>query len=516
MGSWINACRVRPGAGPAVIAVLAVAMALPSTAAAGPGLGSALARIGSVSRVSRVAERRAGGARGSSPRAAASVLATGTIEGDVTDAESKAGIEGVEVCAWPRYEEGGEETFEEGEELFSPSCGKSGAGGAFQLPAVPAGEYIVEFSTPFGSTLNYITEYYKGVFRIREATPVTVAAGATATADATMVHGGIVSGAVTAAATGGALGGVSVCAWEDEAEGESTACGETAADGAYELTGLAEGRYTVEFDARGFEPQLYDDAFSLEGATLVNVHDGLTTAGIDAAMSPAATAPRLQNAIYPAISGTIAVGSTVSCSQGAWTGTAPIAYGYEWLRDLVPIPGATGTSYTIQAADAGHFLACKVTAANRAGSSWARSAGFLVPEPPAPPAPPAPPSGGGEVLHAKAVVPALTLLGRLDVVAAKATARLRCAAGTCHGTLQLLGRVTRRVTVHGHTVTRHVTIVLGSGSFSLAAGATGKATIRLTAAGRRVLSGAARHPRAEQLRVVLAGAKESVRSVEVG
>jgi hypothetical protein len=324
-----------------------------------------------------------------------------------------------------------------------------------------------------------------------------------------MVHGGGVSGRVTAAAGGGPLIGAQVCAYEDEG-GESYGCGETGANGQYEVTGLAEGHYIVQFYDFQYEPRYYDEAATPAAATKVPVETEVVTPGIDAALLLAPIPP--ENTVHPAINGTIAVGSTVSCSPGVWSGTQPIVLTYRWLRELVPIEGAVGTTYTIQPADAGHVLWCEVVGTNSAGRFWIR-VGYRVPVPS--PAPEGPPPSH-EVLPAKTVVPAITALGRATIAGAKATLKLRCALGPCHGTLRLLGRIARRVKVHGHTVTRHTTVVLGSGSFSLAQGATGKVTIHLTATGRRLLATARRHPRSETLEIVLSHGATSKHSLLVG
>ncbi|NBP86877.1 MAG: hypothetical protein EBU54_17515, partial [Mycobacteriaceae bacterium] len=50
-----------------------------------------------------------------------------------------------------------------------------------------------------------------------------------------------------------------------------------------------------------------------------------------------------------------------------------------WYRDGALITGATSTSYTLQAADTGLGLVCKVTASNSAGSTMASSASVAVP-----------------------------------------------------------------------------------------------------------------------------------------
>jgi hypothetical protein len=93
--------------------------------------------------------------------------------------------------------------------------------------------------------------------------------------------------------------------------------------------------------------------------------------------------------------------------------------------------------------------------------------------------------------------------------------KIACAAGTCKGTLQLLATVVRRHRVKGHAVKRSVTILLGSSSFSLAQGSSVKAKLALSPAGRKLLAGAAHHPRAAKLKVGLLGLATIVHAVTV-
>lgn len=60
------------------------------------------------------------------------------------------------------------------------------------------------------------------------------------------------------------------------------------------------------------------------------------------------------------------VGSTLSTTPGNWQGcpSAVTELHYQWLRDGGAIGGATGTSYAIGEADAGHRLRSLVTACN--------------------------------------------------------------------------------------------------------------------------------------------------------
>jgi hypothetical protein len=615
---------VRRTAAPAAAAVtLLLAFAFASVAGAagfetssGPAWGPAgvgAAHTGGATRVhgsrgARLLARR---------RASAAIAQTGTIEGKVTDAVTKAGAEGVEVCAWPvgpGENEGGEL-----EEVLFPPCVQSGAKGAYTISTLSVAEYDVEFSTPFNSTVNYVTQFYKDAASFEEAKPVVVKAEVAATANAAMVHGGRVSGQVTAAVGGASIKGIEICAWGVSAGVESFGCAETSASGEYLVTGLATGAYKVGFrsppesgldyitqfydgksslaaaaeiavtkeattesinaamqrggeikgvvtlaasgepaseafvcalnaleqpvecalteasghytitalpeghykvgfaDGPEFEVEYYKDVFSFETASELLVTRGSALAPIDAAMYPRALAP--ENTVFPTISGPITVGSIVSCSQGAWSGSTPMTFSYQWLRDRLPIEGATATAYTIQGADVGQFVACEVTASNRGGSSWARSIGYRVPPPIAttgvvPAQVPAPPGKVG-VLPSITVVPVVTAAARVKFSRRLASVRLLCKAGPCHGTLQLLATVPRLHRAGGHTVTGRLTVVLGSGSFSLASNVSANVTVHLTATGRRLLSGATRHPRPEKLKLSLQGAAATVRSVTV-
>ena len=78
----------------------------------------------------------------------------------------------------------------------------------------------------------------------------------------------------------------------------------------------------------------------------------------------------------PYISGVAVVGSRLTCWPGNWQGLLPFAFAFTWLRDGAPV--ATGASYTATAQDAGHRLACRVTASNDAGSATADSAAMTV------------------------------------------------------------------------------------------------------------------------------------------
>ena len=84
----------------------------------------------------------------------------------------------------------------------------------------------------------------------------------------------------------------------------------------------------------------------------------------------------------PVISGTAKVGQTLSASTGTWTPSEPavpvykISYGYRWqlcAPRCSNIAGATASSLTLTAADAGKRVRVLVTASNAYGSGLAAS-----------------------------------------------------------------------------------------------------------------------------------------------
>ena len=117
-----------------------------------------------------------------------------------------------------------------------------------------------------------------------------------------------------------------------------------------------------------------------------------------AAAPPAATT-------NPTISGASAVGVTLAASSGAWHGTPPLTYGYQWLRcessgeGCSDIPGATSREYTLVPADLSKVLRVQVTATNAGGSASATSAATPVITTPEPPADTSTPRVAGEALE---------------------------------------------------------------------------------------------------------------------
>ncbi|WPB80056.1 hypothetical protein KYC5002_13030 [Archangium violaceum] len=86
------------------------------------------------------------------------------------------------------------------------------------------------------------------------------------------------------------------------------------------------------------------------------------------------------NTVAPALSGTARVGGVLTVNTGTWTGAAGATYTTAWLRceetTLVcsPIPGETGSTYTLTSADLGSRIRARVTATTSEGSVPVRTA----------------------------------------------------------------------------------------------------------------------------------------------
>jgi len=75
------------------------------------------------------------------------------------------------------------------------------------------------------------------------------------------------------------------------------------------------------------------------------------------------------NTSPPTVSGAARVGETLTGTQGAWTGTAPVTYALQWQRcapGCTDIPAATQPTYELVAADVGATVRLAVTADNAA------------------------------------------------------------------------------------------------------------------------------------------------------
>ena len=104
-----------------------------------------------------------------------------------------------------------------------------------------------------------------------------------------------------------------------------------------------------------------------------------STSATSAATAAITTGPPVST-IAPTVTGTAKDGQTLTTANGTWAGTATITYARQWKRcnsagaSCTNISAATGTSYTLVAADVGSTVKATWTATNSLGSATADTA----------------------------------------------------------------------------------------------------------------------------------------------
>ncbi len=194
------------------------------------------------------------------------------VEGYVTDASSKTGMEGVQVQL---YDVSEPDTF------IAPV--ETSETGNYGVGNLAPGSYEVEFVPASGG---YSTQFYKDKSTLAEATAITVTAGVTSTEiNAALTAGGRITGTVTSKATSDPLGEVEVSVFNSG--GELVGSAQTEADGAYSVLGLPNGEYRVEFLAStgSYARQYYKEKATLAEATEVKVSASTPASGVSAALA---------------------------------------------------------------------------------------------------------------------------------------------------------------------------------------------------------------------------------------
>jgi hypothetical protein len=391
----------------------------------------------------------------------------GSIGGTVTNADAQP----VDEASVLVFDERGEVV---GVAQTSPT-------GEYSVLSLATGTYEVLIQPPF--EVNLVPQFYANEPSLADATPVSVKVEKKTPANVTLQIGGKISGRVTDAVTHDPLAGVSVGATNADGFELFFGFAETNENGEYTIVGLASGSYNLEFEGT-------NNTYINQPDDGVSVIQGSTASGVNVALVPQAP----NNTSAPVASGTPALGQTLSCSNGSWSGIPTIGYAYKWLRDGSTIEGATGSSYTVQSADQGHGVACEVTATNSKGHSSATSNTLSVPLPPPPQPPP---------------VPSVALTSAKVLVTGNvARVPIHCNAASCTGTIELVQQI---VTKHhrGHrTITRKLTIVLGEASYTLAAGQTRLLVVHLSKSGNHRLDATRHHELSISLLVSVQGGSQ--------
>ena len=470
---------------------------------------------------------------------APAALATedGQIVGTVTDASTQAAVAGMMVCMWPYAG-----SYRGVEYLVASECVESGSNGEYALSRVPAGTYGVIFFVPVQNmrTLDYALQFYGGGSQRSEGREVVVRSGETTSeVNAAMGLGGKVKGVVTDALTQAPIAGVEACtsALGEPGPALMVRCGVTNSSGEYTIPALSTGEYVVEFHVTPEGPldyarQFYDGHTTATGATKVPVTTGETTTGIDVAMQPggniagrvtaAATGAALKAIEVCAVS--IADGTKQGCRGTNASGEyflsqlpageyaiefggtlgygANRGYGREYyggkasLSEASPLSVAPGV--TLSGIDASLHAIGEESIKPPPAPEAALSASLAVATP----------------LVGK--TPIVTLMGSMLVISGNtASVHVVCSKAACQGSIELVAQVASKRHKGKAAATRKKTLVLATGSFSLAAGRDGSVSLRLTAAGRKKLAHARRHPIVAKLAMSVKGGRTMTESVLV-
>jgi hypothetical protein len=454
-------------------------------------------------------------AAGESHEVSVALQPGGWVAGRVTDAATQSGIEGLEVCARLRSER------------FGGHCARTGQKGEYTIPQIPAGSYIVEFLAPFqggpGSSqgdLDYASQYYDGGANQVDAEEVTVTAGETTLGiDAAMQPGGKITGVVTDAVTHDKIAGIEVCAYRPLAvEDAQSRCGATNTDGEYTIDPLASGEYVVVFRAPSngpldYAPQYYNDQASFEQGNEVPVTVGETTSGIDAAMQSgggiagqvtvAATGNPLMGAEVCAFSvAALSAGDETPerCSQTNVNGEYVLPQ-LTAGQDIVEFYDQFGVGFVRQYYNGKSSRAEATPLSVTSGvtitdvDASLHEVGEETVKPPSPTETTLS-TNLASVTPLLPMTPIATIVGsKLVVSGGSAPVRLACSQAACQGSIELAVQVgARRGEAGRHQDKRdRGTIVLATGSFSLAEGHSQTVALRLTALGRKVLAHASGH-----------------------
>jgi hypothetical protein len=199
--------------------------------------------------------------------------ANGSIAGEVTEAAAgHAAIEGAQVCAVGL---GPDEDF---------GCDSTDVAGVYEITGLTPDDYLVAFQA---QDQGYLIQYFDHASSFEDADEVTVASGVqTPNIDGELIEGGRLEGTVVDAVSKAGIEDVEVCAYLEEApeKFEFGGCAEPDSNGDYEIGGLVDGDYVVEFWAfdRDYVFVFYDDALFLDQAARVPVAAGSPATGVDA------------------------------------------------------------------------------------------------------------------------------------------------------------------------------------------------------------------------------------------
>jgi len=258
---------------------------------------------------------------------------------------------------------------------YTYAWSKCNSGGCSSITGVSASSYTVA-SSEVGDTIEVIlTAQNSGGSTKARSAPTAVVPTPPVPAPVNMGSPSI-SGT---AAVGDTLS-ASKGSWSNSPTGYTYAWSKCNSGGCSALTGATASTYPVSSS---------DEGNTIEVAVTAKNAGGSTSATSDpTAVVPTPPVPAPVNTALPSISGTAAVGDSLSASNGSWS-NSPTGYTYAWSKcnsgGCSALTGATASTYPVSSSDEGHTIEVVVTAKNSGGSTSATSdPTAVVPTPPVP------------------------------------------------------------------------------------------------------------------------------------
>lgn len=288
----------------------------------------------------------------------ATLAKSASISGTVTDATTGKPVAGVCVTAFSS--DGG----------IGGGTAVTAANGTYLIASGLAGEgYTVQFDPACGEQRSpYVMQWSGGAGSQSAAEVVSVASGSEATGvNASLARSGSIAGTVIDAVTGQPLQGVCVTARANEG-GYSSGMAVTDAEGDYTIaSGLAGGRYAVEFepgctgDTNGeYGLQWFDGASTRPTSTAVSLAGGAAVSGVNAALTKVGS---ISGTVTEAAGGTPLAGVCVTAVASG--GVAARETGVSSTTGQYTITGVPAGSYAVE-----FDPSCEGTHASGLSTAW--------------------------------------------------------------------------------------------------------------------------------------------------
>jgi large repetitive protein len=283
----------------------------------------------------------------------ATLRAGGTISGTLVDGNGDP-LEGCDVVAFNSVHH------------LVRRVGTTGADGTFQVTGLTTDQYGVAVGDPYGvGNPCAVTEYYTNTSGdLSESSagivPVAAAPGSDTALPHDLVYGGSATKSVTnttaptvpaAAPVVGSPVTANPGTWDPS---DATLAYQWKADGA-PISGATSASYTPVTADVGKKLSVTVTA-SKEDYTSTSKDSNQTAAvvGTGQTVTMASTSP-------PSVAGIPRVGQQLTADAGSWYPTGPTT-AVQWLRNGVPVAGATGSTYALGADDVGARISVRVTA----------------------------------------------------------------------------------------------------------------------------------------------------------